>query len=93
LKSPSENSGIHWDSISQSGSSLGSVGVHSLTLSYTLGSMKCDSQASLLAHTFASICFDHKPKARVVIIVFQESVLLVIEETLGNNQFIIFENV
>jgi hypothetical protein len=55
--------------------------------------MKCDSQASLLARTFVSPCFDHKPKAKVVTIVFQESLLLVIEGTLGNNQFIIFENV
>jgi hypothetical protein len=28
--------------------------------------MKCDSQASLLARTFASPCFGHEPKARVV---------------------------
>jgi len=34
---------------SQSGSSLGSVEAHSLTLSHTLESMKCDSQASFLA--------------------------------------------
>jgi hypothetical protein len=27
--------------------------------------MKCDSQASLLAHTFASLCFGHEPKVRV----------------------------
>jgi hypothetical protein len=27
--------------------------------------MKCDSQASLLAHTFANPCFGHEPKARV----------------------------
>jgi hypothetical protein len=27
--------------------------------------MKCDSQASLLAHTFTSPCFGHEPKARV----------------------------
>jgi hypothetical protein len=36
---------VHWDFNSQSGNSLGSVGVHSLTLSYTSKSMKCDSQA------------------------------------------------
>jgi hypothetical protein len=46
------------------GSSLGSVGVHSLTLSYTPKSMKCDSQASFLAHTFASPCVGCEPKAR-----------------------------
>ncbi len=47
------------------GSSLGSVRVHSLTLSYTLRSMRCDSRASLLARTLASPCLSHKPKARV----------------------------
>jgi hypothetical protein len=30
--------------------------------------MKCDSQASLLARTFASLCFGRKPKARVATI-------------------------
>jgi hypothetical protein len=30
--------------------------------------MKCDFRASLLAHTFASLCFGHKPKARVATI-------------------------
>jgi hypothetical protein len=29
--------------------------------------MKCDSQASLLARTFSSLCFGREPKARVVI--------------------------
>ncbi len=64
----SENFGIDRDSIYQSASSLGSVGVHSLTLSYTPGSMKCDSQASLLARTFASLCQPLpwlQPRARV----------------------------
>ncbi len=42
------------------------VGVHSLTLSYTPGSMKCDSQVSLLACTLFSLCFGREPKARVV---------------------------
>jgi len=51
-----------------SGSPLGSVWVHSLTLSYTLGNMKCDSQTSFLACTFASPCFGYKPKPRVVTI-------------------------
>jgi len=56
---------VHWDSNSQSGSPFGSVWVHSLTLSYTFKSMKCDSRASILAHTFASPYFGHEPKARV----------------------------
>jgi hypothetical protein len=42
------------------------VEVQSLTLSYTPGNMKCDSQASFLACTFASPCLGHKPKVRVV---------------------------
>jgi hypothetical protein len=65
LKLLSENSGIHWDSNSQSGSSLGSVKVHSFTLFYTLKKMKCDYRASFLAHTFTSLCIGHEPKARV----------------------------
>ncbi len=44
--------GLHQDSNSQSESSLGNVRVDSLTLSYIPKSMKCDSRASLLAHTF-----------------------------------------
>ncbi len=55
-----------WDSNSQNGSSFGSVRVHSLTLFRAPGSMRCDSQASLLARTFASPCFGHEPKIRVV---------------------------
>jgi hypothetical protein len=58
-------SGVHHDSNSQSGSSLGSVKVHSLTLFCTPRSIKCDSRASLLARTFASPCLGHKSKARV----------------------------
>jgi len=57
-----------WESIgnSQSGNPLKSVWVHSFTLSYTLQSMKCDTRASFLACTFASSCFDRKPKVKVV---------------------------
>jgi len=66
LQSPFENSKIHRDSNSQSGSSLGSVGVHSLTFSYIPESMKCDSWASLLARTFASPCLGREPNAKVV---------------------------
>jgi len=43
---------------------LGSVCVHSLTPSYTPKSMKCDSWASLLTYTFASLCFGHELKLR-----------------------------
>jgi hypothetical protein len=52
----------------QSGSSLGSVMVHSLTLSCTPGNIRCASQASFLSCTFASPCFSREPKARVVTI-------------------------
>ncbi len=65
LQLPSKGLGVHRDSNSQSERPFGSVWVHSLTLSYTLGGMKCDSWVSLLAHTFASPCGSHKPKARV----------------------------
>jgi hypothetical protein len=41
------------------------VVAHSLTLSHTPESMKCDSQPSHLAHTFVSLCLGHEPKARV----------------------------
>jgi hypothetical protein len=50
----------------QSGSSLGSMEVHSLTLSHTPRSMKCDFRASLLARTFASPYLGREPKAKVV---------------------------
>jgi hypothetical protein len=53
------------DSNSQNGSSFGSMKVHSLTLSYTLESMRCDSKVSLLACTLASPCLGHEPRARV----------------------------
>jgi hypothetical protein len=53
------------DSNSQSGSSLGNVWVHSLTLSYTPNSMKCDSRASLLARTFTSLCLKRESKVMV----------------------------
>jgi hypothetical protein len=48
LQSLYENLGVHQDSISQSGNCLGSVNVHSLTLSYTPGSMRCDFQGNAL---------------------------------------------
>jgi len=57
--------GVHRDSISQSGSCLGSVRVHSLTLSYTPRSMWCDSRASSWLATLQPLCFGRKPKAKV----------------------------
>jgi len=56
LKSLFKNSGVHQNSNSKNGNSLGSVGVHSFTFSYNPKSMICDSQASFLACTFASPC-------------------------------------
>jgi hypothetical protein len=53
------------DSNSQNWSSLGSVRVHSLTLSYTPGSIRCDSWASLLACTLTSPCLSGEPKAKI----------------------------
>ncbi len=46
LQSFFEKLKVHRDSNSQSGSSLGNVGVHSLALSHIPGNMKCDSWAS-----------------------------------------------
>jgi hypothetical protein len=63
LKSLSKN-WVHWNSNSQSGSSLGSMRVRSLTLSYIPGSMRCDSRASFLARTLASPCLGREPKAK-----------------------------
>jgi hypothetical protein len=40
--------------------------VHSLTFFCTLGSMTCDSHASFLARTLASLCLGREPKAKVV---------------------------
>jgi hypothetical protein len=64
--------GVHRDSNSQNGNSLGSVRVHSLTLFCTPWSMRCDSRASFLVCTLASPCFGHKPKARVVTKILHE---------------------
>jgi hypothetical protein len=57
------------------------VGVYSLTLSYTPGSMKCDSSASFLACTFASLCFSHEPKARVTTFPLKPMVLTMVSTT------------
>jgi len=65
MQSFSEDSGVHRDSNSQSGSSLGRVRVQFLTLSYIFGSMRCDSWASFLAHNLASPCLGPEPKAKV----------------------------
>jgi hypothetical protein len=68
MKSLSKDLGVHQYSNSQSENSLGSVKVHSLTFSYTLGSVRCDSRASLLDRTLISPCLGHEPKAKVATI-------------------------
>jgi len=73
--------GVHWDSNSQSGSSFENMEVHSLTLSHAPRSMKCESQLSHLACTFASPYLGHKPKARVLIIIVRCNIN---EKWLGN---------
>ncbi len=65
LKSLAEVLGVHLDSISQSGNCLGSVRVHSLTLSYTPGSMWCDSRAFSWPTPLQPLCLGREPKARV----------------------------
>jgi len=44
------------------------VRVHSLTLSYTSGSMRCDSQASSWLAPLQPLCLGREPKAKVAII-------------------------
>ncbi len=65
LRSLSEGSRVHRDSNSQSGSSLGSMRVHSFTFSYTPESMRCDFWASFLACTLTNPYFSCKPKFKV----------------------------
>ncbi len=57
--------GVHRDSLSQLGSCLGSVKAHSLTLSYTSGSLWCDSRASSWPAPLQPLCLGREPKARV----------------------------
>jgi hypothetical protein len=40
--------------------------LHTLAYFHILGSMKCDSRGSFLAHTFVNLCFSHEPKAKVM---------------------------
>jgi hypothetical protein len=55
IKTPTPKVGVH----------LQVRGFISLTLSHIPKSMKCDSQLSHLARTFASPCRGHESKARV----------------------------
>jgi hypothetical protein len=65
-----------WDSIK---TPIPKMGIHLgvwgfiLAFSYTPESMKCESQASFLAHTFASPCLGHKPNVRVMTILLFSS--------------------
>jgi len=65
----SEHLRVHWDSNSQGESSLGSVRVHSLTLSFT-------PELPLLAHNLASPYLGHEPKAKVATFFVIMNVLL-----------------
>jgi hypothetical protein len=56
----------HQDPHSQSGSSFGSVEVHSLTLSHIPGVWNVTPELHSLMHNFASPCLGCEPKARVV---------------------------
>jgi hypothetical protein len=47
------------------GNPFGNVWVHSFTLSYIPGNMKCDFWASLSTRTFVSHCFGCEPKGKV----------------------------
>jgi len=76
LKSLSEVLGIHWDSISQNGSCLGSVRVHSLTLSCTLGSVWCDSRDSSWSAPLQPFCLGREPKTRVATLLVSQELLL-----------------
>jgi len=60
-----KNMGVHLVFNFQSGNSLGSVKVHSLTLSHTPKNMKCDFMFSHLVCTFASPCLSCEPKAKI----------------------------
>ncbi len=65
LKSPSEDSEVHQNSDSRSGSSFGSVGVHSLILSYNLGSMKCDSHVHSWPASWQAFALVVSPRLRL----------------------------
>jgi len=71
----SEDLKVHWDSNSQSGSSLGSVRVHSLTFSCTPKNMRCDFWASFLALTLVSLYLGCEPKVKVATKVNDSSTL------------------
>jgi hypothetical protein len=74
-----QDSGLHRDSNSPNGNSLGNVWIHSLTLPYTLRSMKCDSHTSLLARTFARPYLSRKLKAKVATKLVQLTLLLLLQ--------------
>ncbi len=65
MKSLFEVLGVHRDSISQSGSCLGSVRVHSFTFFYILRSMWCDSWAFSWLAPLQPLGLGREPKAKV----------------------------
>jgi hypothetical protein len=61
-----------WTPISQSGSCLGSVKVHSLTLSYIPGSMWCDALTGC-SQPCKPLCLGREPKSKVVTIIMSNT--------------------
>jgi len=71
LQSLSEHSGVHRESNSQHGNSLGSVRVLSLTLFCTLGGMRMWLSGLVLATPLQAFCLGRELKAKVATIFFQ----------------------
>ncbi len=71
LQSLSEHSGVHRESNSQHGSSLGSVRVLSLTPFCTLGGMRIRLSGLVLATPLQAFCLGRELKAKVATIFFQ----------------------
>jgi len=66
LKSFFEDLKIPWDSNSQSGSPLGSVGADSLRFFPTLEKVNVTHRLHSQLSPFHALCLDHEPKVRVV---------------------------
>jgi hypothetical protein len=64
FKITSWNLGVHWDFNSQSGNPFRSVWAHSLTLSYTPGSVWMWLLGCTLAYIFPRPCLGHEPRLR-----------------------------
>jgi hypothetical protein len=60
----------NWDYNSQNGSPIGSVWAHSLTISCTPKSVNVIPMLHFQPAPFHALCFRHKPKVRVMIMLF-----------------------